>query len=148
MKEEPEQTTRRNFIGWGLITSLAAFLGMLFYPIVRFIIPPTVAESSQNSVVAAKVNELQPNSAKIFPFANKPAILIRLASGEYRALTAVCTHLQCTVQYRSDFNAIWCACHNAKFDVNGAVISGPPPAPLDTFEVNMSGDDIIVSKRA
>jgi len=147
MNNEPVPT-RRKFLGWGLSTSLASFMGMLIYPIIRFIIPPKAAESNQNSVIAAKADELEPNSAKIFPFANKPAILIRLASGEYRALTAVCTHLQCTVQYRSDFSAIWCACHNGRFDVNGAVISGPPPKPLEAFDVNLSGDEIIVSKRS
>lgn len=147
MNKEPAPT-RRKFLGWSLGSSLAAFFGMLLYPIARFIIPPEAAESNQNSVVAAKADELQPNSSKIFPFANKPAILIRLASGEYRALSAVCTHLQCTVQYSEDLNVIWCACHNGKFDVTGANISGPPPKPLEAFDVNLSGDEIIVSKRS
>ena len=69
--------------------------------VIRFIIPPAEAESTQSAVIAAKDDELAPNSAKIFPFANKPAILIRLASGKFRALSVVCTHLQCTVQYQS-----------------------------------------------
>ena len=142
-----ENKSRRNFLGWGLLGSLCAFMGMLFYPIIRFIMPPPIPESSQNSVKAATVNELVPNSSKIFPLANKPVVLIRLANGEYRAFSAVCTHLQCTVQYREDFQLIWCACHNAKFDLNGNVASGPPPAPLESYEVFISGEDIIVSKR-
>ena len=147
VKEKTAKPDRRHFIGWSLLTGLFAFLTMLIYPVIRFIMPPTLAESTQNTVKAAKVNELSPNSGKTFPFNNKPAILIRLANGEYRAFSAVCTHLQCTVQYREDFKMIWCACHNAKFDLNGNVSSGPPPAPLEAFDVFISGEDILVSKK-
>ena len=137
---------RRRFIGWGLLSSLTAFAAMLIYPVIRFVMPPPIAESAQSSVKAATVDELKPNSGKNFPFNNKPAILIRLSNGEFRAFSAVCTHLQCTVQYREDFKQIWCACHNARFDLNGNIASGPPPAPLESYEVNISGDDVIVSK--
>ena len=142
------KTDRRRFLEGGLLTSLIAFVGMIFYPILRFIMPPPVPESSQSSVQAATVDELKPNSGKVFPFGSKPAILVRLPNGEYRAFTAVCTHLQCTVQYREDFKLIWCACHNGRFDLNGNVVSGPPPAPLERFDVAISGSNIVVSKRA
>jgi cytochrome b6-f complex iron-sulfur subunit len=143
-----QKSTRRKFILGSLISSLAGFFIMLVYPIVRFIMPPPIPESSQNSVNAATIDELQPGSAKIFPFGNKPAILIRMPNGEYRAFSAVCTHLQCTVQYRDDLKLIWCACHNGKYDLNGNVVSGPPPAPLEAFDVNIGGKDVIVSKKA
>lgn len=148
MEEKPTEKSRRSFLGIGLTGSLTAFLGMTVYPILRFVMPPPIPESTQNSVKAATIDELNPNSAKIFPFANKPAILIRLPNGEYRAFSAVCTHLQCTVQYREDFKLIWCACHNARFDLNGNIVSGPPPVPLEAFDVAISGNDIIVTKRA
>jgi len=148
MTEHKTDKNKRKFLIGGLLTSLAAFFGMLFYPILRFVMPPEVPESNQNSVKAATVDELKPNSGKVFPFGSKPAILVRLPDGEYRAFTAVCTHLQCTVQYREDFKLIWCACHNGRFDLNGNVVAGPPPSPLEAYDVAISGSDIIVSKRA
>ena len=144
----PENPKRRKFLFLGLASSLTGFFAMLIYPVWRYIMPPPVPESSQSSVKAGTVDELKPNSGKIFPFNNKPAILIRLPNGQYRAFTAVCTHLQCTVQYREDFKLIWCACHNARFDLNGNVVSGPPPAPLEAFEVFISGNDVIVSRKS
>ena len=78
----------------------------------RYIIPPPVAESASRFVVAAKVDELKNNSGKIFKFGSRPGLLVRLSDGSYRAFSAVCTHLNCTVQYRSDLREIWCACHN------------------------------------
>jgi Rieske Fe-S protein len=63
----------------------------------------------------------------------------------YVAFTAVCTHLNCTVQYRDDLKEIWCACHNGHFDLNGQVISGPPPRPLKEYRVAIKGEEIFVS---
>ncbi len=146
MKETSK--SRRKFLLGGLLSSLTAFGAMMLYPVWRFIMPPKVPESTQDSVIAAKVNELKPNSGKVFPFGSKPAILVRLQDGSYRAFSAVCTHLQCTVQYRSDFKLIYCACHNGRYDLNGNVVSGPPPSPLEKYNVAISGSDIVVSKSA
>ena len=120
--------------------------GSIFYPVVRFLIPPKIAEAKPSSVLAGKLGELKPNSGKIFRFGNKPAILINTPDGELKAFTAVCTHLECTVQYRGDFQHIWCACHNGHYDLNGINIGGPPPRPLKEFKVNLKDDQIFVSK--
>ena len=64
------------------------------------------------------------------------------------AFSAVCTHLNCTVQYRPDLSQIWCACHNGHFDLNGKNVEGPPPRPLEAFAVNARGNQIVVSKGA
>lgn len=136
----------RRLVNIVLGAGLLAWLGSVVYPLVRFVIPPVQAEAVQTNIVAAKVDELAPNEGKVFRFGSKPGLLIRLNTGEYRAMSAVCPHLQCTVQYRSDLSQIWCACHNGMFNLNGEVLSGPPPAPLDQFEVAIRGDDVVVSK--
>ena len=71
---------------------------------------------------------------------------MRTEKGEYRAFSATCTHLNCTVQYRADVKRIWCACHNGHFDLTGRNIAGPPPAPLESYEVHVAGDEVVVSK--
>src|SRR5579862_907494 len=134
-----------NFLlGGGVLASLASFL----YPAFRYIIPPSVPESTSRSVVAAKVNELKRNSSKIFQFGSKPALLIRTANDEYKAISAVCTHLSCKVQYREDLHQVWCACHNGLYDAEGRNISGPPPRPLEVFDVHVQGEDIIAARKA
>jgi Rieske Fe-S protein len=123
-----------------------ALLGATLYPVLRYLSPPRGAEASVSSVVAAKAGELAANAAKIFRFGNRPGILVHTPQGELRAFSAVCTHLNCTVQYDDQASVIWCACHNGKFDLNGQVISGPPPKPLDTYQVNVRGEEVVVSK--
>jgi len=139
-------SSRRNFLNYLLGTGALATLASIVYPIIRFMIPPRVVESSASTVVAAKVSEIKPNEGKIFKFGSKPGILVQTPSGEYHAFSAICTHLDCTVQYRPDEKLIWCACHNGRYDLTGRNISGPPPRPLEEFKVNVRGDDIVVSR--
>jgi Rieske Fe-S protein len=108
--------------------------------------PPQIIESTESSVVAAKLAEVPINSGKIFKFGSKPGIVVRTESGELKAFSAVCTHLDCIVQYKSDIKHIWCACHNGHYNLNGQNIGGPPPRPLEEYKVNTRGDDIVVSK--
>ncbi len=142
------KSSRRSFVNWLLGTSAGSFAVAMLYPVARYLIPPEVGESSASSVALPfGPEEIGPNTAKAFRFGNKPGILVRTDSGELRAFSAVCTHLDCTVQYREDISHIWCACHNGHFDLTGRNVQGPPPRPLDAFDVNVRGDEIVVSKR-
>lgn len=138
---------RRTVISWLLGTGVAASLASFFYPVARFLNPPQVAEASVNEVDAGKVQDLKPNSGKIVKFGNKPALLVRVNDTEWKAFSAVCTHLNCTVQYQEARREIWCACHNGTYDLNGRVVSGPPPKPLEELAVKIRGDEVVVSRR-
>lgn len=142
-----ERQARRKFIkillGGGIAASIASFL----YPVMRYLVPPPTADLGADQVLAGTLQELKPNSAKIFRFGSRPGLLLRTADGEYRAMSAVCTHLNCTVQYRSDLRQVWCACHNGTYDLNGRNVSGPPPRPLELYDVHVRGQEIYVSRK-
>lgn len=143
---QAQKPRRRRFVevllGGGLFASAASF----FYPVIRYLVPPQMANLGGDEVVAGKTSEVKPNSSKIFRFGTRPALLIVTADGDYKALSAVCTHLGCTVQYRPDLREIWCACHNGMYDLTGRNVSGPPPRPLEQFQVHVRGDEIVVSR--
>jgi len=141
------QPTRRRvvelFLGGGLLASILSFI----YPVIRYMVPPMVADLGGDEVVAGKVGELKPNSSKIFRFGNRPGLLLLTAQGKYLAMSATCTHLSCTVQYRNDLHQVWCACHNGMYDLTGRNLSGPPPRPLEGYQVHLRGDEIVVSRK-
>jgi len=142
----PRRTFLDLILGTGLVSSAAA----VFYPVVRFLVPPRSGEPQIASAVAGKLANLKLNSGIVFRFGNQPAIAVHTPSGEIKAFTAICTHLECTVQYRDDTSQIWCACHNGLYDLGGNVVSGPPPRPLEEFTVNLRGapgdEEIVVSR--
>ena len=141
---------RRSFLdallGIGFVSTAAA----MAYPVGRYLVPPPSGEPETASAVAARAIELKPNSGKVFKFGNRPGIVVRTADGEVRAFSAVCSHLDCTVQYKTDTAQLWCACHNGTYDLGGNVVSGPPPRGLEQFVVNLRGDgadaEIVVSR--
>jgi cytochrome b6-f complex iron-sulfur subunit len=146
-RSNPTRPGRRAFVetilGMGIFASLGSFL----YPVLRYVLPPPSADLGTDEVVAAQVGELKPNAGKVFRFGSRPGLLVRTADGDYRAMSAKCTHLDCTVQYRSDLHQVWCACHNGTYDLNGRNVSGPPPRPLQAFDVHTRGSEVVVRRR-
>lgn len=142
----PNSPSRRNFLDYLLGFSAFATLGAIFYPILKFMVPPEVVEAQQNSVSVGKNAEIASNSGKIFKFGSKPGIIIRTETGDLKAFSASCTHLDCIVQYDPGSKQIICACHNGIYDLTGKNVSGPPPRPLEEFAVNVKGDEITVTR--
>ena len=137
---------RRRFLDYLLGTTVFATLGAILYPVFKFMSPPQIIEAAQNSVEVGKVKDMAANTGKIFKFGSKPGIIVRTESGEFKAFSAECTHLQCIVQYKPDTKQIWCACHNGQYNLNGKNVGGPPPRPLEEYAVNVRGDDIVVTR--
>lgn len=141
-------TKRRDFLKFLLTGGLLGFAASVLYPLFSYLKPPKQTEVEVTNVLAGKITDFEPDSGKIIKFGSKPVILIRLKDGSFRAFSATCTHLACTVQYRKDMGLIWCACHNGKYNLNGINIAGPPPRPLTVFNVIQKGTEIYVSKNA
>ncbi len=141
---------RRKFLDALLTVGFVSTAAAIAYPVSRFLIPPVSGEPATQSASAGRVAALRPNSAAIFKFGSKPGIVVKTAEGEIRAFTAVCTHLDCTVQFKDDTSQLWCACHNGTYDLGGNVVSGPPPRGLEQFVVNLRGEgddaEIVVAR--
>jgi len=144
----PVEQGKRDFLKYILGGGLIAWGAAVLYPLFAYMRPPKQGEVIVSSVKVGKLSSIEKDSGTIIRFGNKPVILVRTAAGNLHALSAVCTHLDCTVQYRKDLGVIWCACHNGKYDLNGRNIAGPPPRPLEQYRVVMQGDEVFISKEA
>ena len=133
------QRDRRSFLNWLLGSSFGALCVAVFYPLARFLSPPEVPEASTRQVEAGAVNdpELLDKGFKILRFGNEPVILVRVGEEEFRAFAGTCTHLDCIVEYHKAPGRIGCNCHNGEYDLRGRVVAGPPPKPLEAFEVDL-----------
>ena len=154
--QDPIRTTasgefdRRRFLDALLMVGFVSTAVAIVYPVSQFLIPPASGEPATASAVAGKAAALKANSARIFKFGSRPGIVVRTSEGDVRAFSAVCTHLDCTVQFKTDTAQLWCACHNGTYDLGGNVVSGPPPRALEKFVVNLRGEpgdeEIVVSR--
>lgn len=148
--EEPGETrTRRAFLAAAGVAGLA-YTAALAYPIYRYLASPE--EMAMNATAVTEVTlkdaqKLPAGSVLMFKFGPAPAMLIHHLDGRWIALTAVCTHLGCTVQYEPQADRIHCACHGGVYDpYTGANVSGPPPKPLKVFKAAVNDTGVEVSR--
>ena len=77
-------------------------------------------------------------------FDAKKVVVTQPASGEFKAFSAVCTHMGCTVSQVSN-GTIDCPCHGSQYSIKtGAVVAGPAPSPLPAVQIKVSGDSIFL----
>jgi Rieske Fe-S protein len=146
---DERRTSRRSFLDWVLGGGFAGLSAAVLYPVVRYLVPPRGEPGARSVVIDPADPEQVDPETRVFVFGNQPGILVRGPGGDWRAFSAVCTHLSCTVRYKADVNQIWCPCHNGYFDLNGINLPGsPPPRPLDEFKVNEREDGKLVVRKA
>ena len=143
----PSRPERRALLDWLLGLSGAGALLAVVYPVVAFVFPPRQAKGkSKGAVLAGRVSELPPGSGIVFPLGTTPAILVHTPDDKWRAFSARCTHLSCTVRYREDIGMLFCPCHDGRFDLTGKNVGGPPPRPLPEHTVVVKGDEVYVAE--
>ncbi len=145
-KISTEIMKRRKFLNIVFNFSLFTWLAAILYPVIKYLIPPEIQEANVNSITAGAIQDFPISSSKITRFGRKPILVLRKKNGDFRAFSATCTHLDCNVQFKSDTEQIWCACHNGFYNLEGKNISGPPPKPLAQYQVSISEDKVVVSK--
>jgi cytochrome b6-f complex iron-sulfur subunit len=120
----------------------AAFAGITAIGF-RFITP--VKQEVQRRIFTVNLEELPINATKKFQdLRGKDLMIVRTGEREVKALSTVCTHLGCSVYWQKDKKEFYCPCHAGRFDKDGNVLGGPPPKPLDSYKVEIEGDNVFI----
>ena len=119
-------------------TALVSFA----YPLIRFLAPSGAGEKTQKMTM--RKDEIPSGEAKDIIFNNTPAIIINRPGKGFIVLSRVCTHLGCLVEYNRAKNDLVCPCHAGVYDLEGTVVSGPPPKSLQKFPVQVEGENIVI----
>lgn len=140
--EQPE-TSRRHFLDWILKGGFLATLLGMFLPALTYLWPVTRRGPVGGMVEVGREDDLAVWGAKKISIGESPMILLRTPQS-FKAYSAVCTHLGCLVEWSADKRLIECPCHAGFFDVEGRVISGPPPKSLVGHTVRVVDGKIFV----
>ena len=115
--------------------------------------PPTTAGGSSPTAVPsgdappanalAKTADIPVGGGKIFQA--QKVVVTQPAAGQFKAFSAVCTHMGCLVGTVSG-GTIQCPCHGSRYSIaDGSVAAGPAPRPLPPKQVEVVADSIVVT---
>lgn len=153
-EEKKAPLSRRNFFQ----TAIAAIGGIIAsgfaIPGVGYIISPALQEQVEKWILLGSIGNISLNTPTLFKAKiehktgwttdiKEYAVYVITSDGEkYKAMSNVCTHLGCHVRWNEDQQNFICPCHDAAFDKDGHVLSGPPPRALDEMEIKIEDEEI------
>ena len=118
-----EKSSRRRFLGLCLGGVAAAATAATFYPVYKYLAPRQNNDAKKKVILPEK--DVPEGEAKFFEFAGSSAVLVRTQQGGLVALSAVCTHLGCIVQWEKDKQDFLCPCHAGHYTPDGVVTVRP-----------------------
>jgi cytochrome b6-f complex iron-sulfur subunit len=141
---EGTTATRRQFLTW----MSRAFLGLWAVGgagvVAAYMKAPEHGEGRVGEVRIGNLNDLRIGEARLMRHGVAPFFVIRTNETTVLALSAVCTHVRCILNYDRERRALVCPCHDGRFDLRGNVLSGPPPRALRTYEVTLREGEVYV----
>ncbi len=140
------QVTRRHFLDTFAVSLSAGALATGTVLAGLYATPPREREAEADEVDVGSVSEIEAAGSRTFRFGRVPCVVIA-AGGKFHALSTVCSHLGCIVQWVPRSQHLACPCHRASFDLEGNVREGPPPRPLAAYTATVHNDRVVVRRR-
>ena len=101
------------------------------------------ASSAPAGNALASTSQIPVGSGTVF--SGPQVVVTQPSAGEFKAFSAVCTHMGCTVNQISN-GTIDCPCHGSQYNIStGDVVAGPAPKPLPAKQIKVSGDSIFLA---
>jgi Rieske Fe-S protein len=105
--------------------------------------PAAQGSGASMGTLLAAVTEIPVGGGKVF--LPEKVVVTQPAKGEFKAFSAVCTHVGCVCNVVAN-GTINCPCHGSEFKItNGAVVTGPAPTPLPSRTISISDDKIYLA---
>ena len=135
--------SRRDFVDWVIRGGMFATLAGMLLPALAYLWPVTGHGPSAEMEEVGGADEIPLWGAKKVIVGGSALLVVRTPNG-FKALSAICTHLGCLVDWNNQKREIVCPCHAGVFDLEGRNVSGPPPRPLAAYEVKVIDGKIFV----
>ncbi len=135
--------SRRRLMAYAWIGAAAIVIAELIGGTFAFLWPRRKGPKVETVFIAGKVTDFK--VGEVIPFRKERTFILRTEGG-FLAISAICTHLHCVVNWNEMLKRFECPCHGAKFNQNGEVLEGPPPRPLDLYKLQIAAGNVVVDR--
>jgi len=128
-------------------TIMAVVIGL---PAIAYLFSPSVkAKESDAWIPAGKIDSYPVGIPTLFSFTRTTlngwektvnsfgAFILKIDDSTAQAFSNICTHLSCRVNWTQAIEVYICPCHDGRFNIEGKVVAGPPPKPLNQYETKI-----------
>ncbi len=142
-KETAPKTSRREFLTQFGVFGALTIAVLAFARNLYLFFTPSKKTKTYHKYLVGKVDEIPVGKAREIMIQKKPVFVVHLEDG-FKVFSGICTHLGCIIKWEENKNRFYCPCHKGFFDKTGIVTGGPPPRPLDEFDVEMDDNLVFV----
>jgi cytochrome b6-f complex iron-sulfur subunit len=135
--------SRRRLLAYAWIGAAVIVIGELIGGTFAFLWPRRKGPKVETVFIAGKVTDFK--AGEVIPFRKERTFILRTEGG-FLAISAICTHLHCIVNWNEVHKKFECPCHGAKFNPYGEVLEGPPPRPLDLYKLQIVAGNVVVDR--
>ncbi len=140
--------SRRDFLSLIKKIFTATGISALAAPLIAYFYPPSLEETPTEAILVGKAEDIPAGESLTIPFGRYPALIVHTKKG-FKAYSAVCTHFACICKWDPEDQVIFCPCHAGFFEpLQGEVLSGPPPSPLEKIPLTIQDGDIYLGGAA
>lgn len=145
MEKKTIQPRRRGFMEWMGVGILWLWVVAIVGAISSFLRKPEARRSvTSGQVSAGEAASLVPGSARLVRHGANPFFVTRLDGGDILAVSALCSHFRCVLNWDAESGVLVCPCHEGRFNPTGDVLSGLPRQALPTYPVEIRRGEIFV----
>jgi len=153
-----DNVSRRDFMKTAIVSIGGLISAAIGLPAVAYVVGPALKQNADEWIRLGSVGKVELNSPTLFKTSIETqtgwvnaeeefsAYVLTANGQDFIAISNICTHLGCRVRWIPEEDGYFCPCHNGVFSKDGNVVSGPPPRPLDRFEVKVE-DGVLFVKR-
>ncbi len=140
-QSDEKPISRRRLMAYAWIGAAAIVIAELIGGTFAFLWPRRKGAKVETIFIAGKVTDFK--VGEVAPFRKERAFIVRTEGG-FLALSSICTHLHCIVNWNEIHKKFECPCHGAKFNQTGEVLEGPPPRPLDLYKLQIAAGNLVI----
>ena len=155
---EGEGTSRRNFYVVAIYALWGAISAALGLPALVYLLFPPKAKKGDEWIEVGDISHMTPLSPVEMTFRRtridgwkvtsekSTAWVVKSSDNQVTAFGPQCTHLGCAYHWEEGKGQFLCPCHTSLFSIDGKVVAGPAPRPLDRFQTRLNGSKLLLGK--